>query len=87
MSKRINVSINETDLQDLRSYCMAKGYTLSGFMVQSAMQVVKADQMLTLMRTLVTSLNTASMMTEQDKLKILETIQAMELLGGGHTGK
>lgn len=87
-TKRINVSINENDYEELKNYCHAKGYSISGFVVQTSMQAVKADVMLSLMRTLVSSLTLSDALTEADKAKILGTISAMETLqyGGDNNG-
>lgn len=82
-TKRINISINEHDYDELKNYCYAKGYSVSGFVVQTSMQAVKADVMLNLMRTLVSSLTLSNALTDTDKMKILSAISAMETLMSG----
>lgn len=87
-TKRINISINENDYEELKNYCYAKGYSISGFVVQTSMQAVKADIMLNLMRTLISSLTLSDALTDADRMKILSTISAMETLnyGGDNNG-
>lgn len=87
-TKRINISINENDYEELKNYCHAKGYSISGFVVQTSMQAVKADIMLNLMRTLISSLTLSDALTDADRMKILSTISAMETLqyGGDNNG-
>lgn len=45
--KRVSVSMTSSDYEDIRNYCLAHSLTMSSFMTEQAMNVVRADATLT----------------------------------------
>lgn len=71
--KRMSVSISDDDYNKLRDYCTAKGFTMSSFIVQKAMEAVNADILLNCMQSVVYY---TAMYEKDDKPEILEKLSA-----------
>ena len=82
MTKRIMISINENDYASIKRYCDSHGYSVSGFMAQTATDKVKGYECLNIMQTML-NVMTRFEADSPERESLAQALDALNVLMGG----
>lgn len=82
MTKRIMISVNENDYASIKKYCDSHGYSVSGFMAQTATDKVKSYECINIMQTMLNAMSRLDA-DSAEKQSLSEALDALTVLMGG----